>query len=45
MKIEDKRLIGMVQKTAKKMLKPFKGLQFDDFLQNEVHLNQIMALN
>ena len=25
-KIEDKRLIKMLQKNAKKMLKPFKGL-------------------
>ena len=25
------------------MLKPFKGLQFDDFLNNEKHLNEIMA--
>jgi hypothetical protein len=25
------------------MLKPFKGLQFDEFLNNEIHLNEIMA--
>jgi hypothetical protein len=25
------------------MLKPFKGLQFDEFLHNEIHLNEIMA--
>lgn len=25
------------------MLKPFKGLQFDEFLYNEIHLNEIMA--
>ena len=24
------------------MLKPFKGLQYDEYLQNEVHLNEIM---
>jgi hypothetical protein len=24
------------------MLKPFKGLQFDEYLYNEIHLNQIM---
>ena len=27
------------------MLKPFKGLQFDDFLHNEIHINQIMSQN
>ena len=25
------------------MLKPFKGLQFDEFLNNEIHLNEIMS--
>ena len=25
------------------MLKPFKGFQFDDFLHNEIHLNEIMT--
>lgn len=25
------------------MLKPFKGLQFDEFLHNEIHLNEIMT--
>jgi len=25
------------------MLRPFKGLQFDEFLNNEIHLNEIMA--
>lgn len=25
------------------MLKPFKGLNYDDFLNNEIHLNEIMA--
>ena len=25
------------------MLKPFRGLQYDDFLNNEIHLNEIMA--
>ena len=28
---------------VKKMLKPFKGLQFDEFLHNEIHLNEIMS--
>lgn len=28
---------------VKKMLKPFKGLQFDEFLHNEIHLNEIMC--
>jgi hypothetical protein len=41
-KIEDKRLVKMLQKNVKKMLKPFKGLNYDDFLHNEIHLNQIM---
>jgi hypothetical protein len=34
----------MLQKNVKKMLKPFKGLQYDDFLHNEIHLNQIMSM-
>jgi len=42
-KIEDKRLVKMLQKNVKKMLKPFKGLNFDDFLHGEVHLHQIMT--
>ncbi len=25
------------------MLKPWKGLQFDEFLYNEIHLNEIMC--
>jgi hypothetical protein len=25
------------------MLKPFKGLNFDDFLHAEIHLNEIMV--
>ena len=41
-KIDDKPLIKNMQKMVKKMLKPFKGLQFDEFLQNEVHLHEIM---
>ena len=41
-KIDDKALIKQLQKMVKKMLKPFKGLQFDEFLQNEVHLHEIM---
>ena len=28
---------------VKIMLKPFKGLQFDEFLHNEIHLNEIMT--
>ena len=43
LKIEDKVLIKVLQKNVKKMLKPFKGLQFDDFLNNEIHLNEIMS--
>lgn len=43
LKIEDKTLIKVLQKNAKKMLKPFKGLNYDDFLNNEIHLNEIMA--
>ena len=43
MKIEDKSLIKNLQKVVKKMLKPFKGLQFDEFLHNEIHLNEIMT--
>ena len=42
-KIEDKNLVKTLQKNVKKMLKPFKGLQFDDFLHNEIHLNEIMS--
>jgi len=43
LKIEDKSLVKTLQKNVKKMLKPFKGLQFDDFLNNEIHLNEIMS--
>ena len=43
LKIEDKTLIKATHKQVKKMLKPFKGLQFDEFLYNEIHLNEIMA--
>ena len=43
LRIEDKTLVKTLQKNVKKMLKPFKGLQFDDFLNNEIHLNEIMA--
>lgn len=43
-RIDDKSLIKFIQKSAKKMLKPFKGLQFDDFLHNEIHLNEIMTV-
>ena len=43
LKIEDKSLVKNLQKNVKKMLKPFKGLQFDDFLNNEIHLNEIMS--
>ena len=43
LKIEDKSLIKATHRQVKKMLKPFKGLQFDEFLHNEIHLNEIMA--
>ena len=43
LKIDDRSLIKNLQKTVKKMLKPFKGLQFDEFLHNEIHLNEIMT--
>ena len=43
LRIEDKTLVKTLQKNVKKMLKPFKGLQFDDFLNNEIHLNEIMS--
>jgi hypothetical protein len=43
LKIDDKALIKNLQKIVKKMLKPFKGFQFDDFLHNEIHLNEIMT--
>lgn len=43
LKIDDKTLIKNLQKMVKKMLKPFKGLQFDEFLHNEIHLNEIMT--
>jgi len=33
----------MTHRFVKKMLKPLKGLQFDEFLHNEIHLNEIMA--
>ena len=43
LKIEDKTLIKYVRGQVKKMLKPFRGLQYDEFLNNEIHLNEIMA--
>lgn len=43
LKIEDKNLIKQFKKSVSKMRKPFKGLNFDDFLNNEIHLNEIMA--
>ena len=43
LRIEDKTLIKYVRNQVKKMLKPFRGLQYDDFLNNEIHLNEIMA--
>lgn len=43
LRIEDKPLIKTVQKSVKKMLKPFRGLNFDDFLHAEIHLNEIMV--
>lgn len=42
-KIEDKALIKGLSKTAKKLLKPFKGYQLDDFIHGEIHINQIMV--
>jgi hypothetical protein len=42
-RIEDKPMIKKLQKSVKKMLKPFKGLNFDDFLHGEIHLNEIMT--
>ena len=41
-KVEDNNLVNKFKKSVGKMLKPFKGLQFDDFLNNEIHLNEIM---
>jgi hypothetical protein len=43
LRIEDKPLIKTLQKSVKKMIKPFKGLNFDDFLHAEIHLNEIMV--
>lgn len=43
LRIEDKTLIKYLRGQVKKMLKPFRGLQYDDFLNNEIHLNEIMA--
>lgn len=43
LRIEDKGLIKYLRGQVKKMLKPFKGLNYDDFLNNEIHLNEIMA--
>jgi hypothetical protein len=43
LKIDDKALVKMTHRFVKKMLKPLKGLQFDEFLHNEIHLNEIMA--
>ena len=43
LKIDDKNHIKNLQKVVKKMLKPFKGLQFDEYLHNEIHLNEIMS--
>lgn len=43
LKVDDKTLVKITAKQVKKMLKPFKGLQFDEFLHNEIHLNEIMA--
>lgn len=43
LRVEDKTLIKYLRGQVKKMLKPFRGLQYDDFLNNEIHLNEIMA--
>ena len=43
MKIDDKSLVKITNQQVRKMLRPFKGLQFDEFLNNEIHLNEIMA--
>jgi hypothetical protein len=43
LRIEDKTLVKYLRGQVKKMLKPFRGLQYDDFLNNEIHLNEIMA--
>lgn len=43
LKIDDKTLIKNLKKHVGKMLKPFKGLQYDEYLHNEIHLNQIMV--
>lgn len=42
-RVEDKPLIKKLQKSVKKMIKPFKGLNFDDYLHGEIHLNEIMV--
>ena len=44
LRIEDKNLIKYLRGQVKKMLKPFRGLQYDDYLNNEIHLNEIMAM-
>ena len=43
LRVEDKTLIKYLRGQVKKMLKPFRGLQYDDYLNNEIHLNEIMA--
>ena len=43
LRIEDKTLVKYLRGQVKKMLKPFRGLQYDDYLNNEIHLNEIMA--
>lgn len=43
LKIDDKNLIKTFKHKVDKMLKPFKGLQFDDYLNNDIHLNEIMV--
>ena len=42
LKDEDKNLINKFKKSVGKMLKAFKGLQFDEFFNNEIHLNKII---
>ena len=41
--MEDRSLVKHIQKAVKKMLKPFKGLNYDEFMMAEVHLNEVMA--
>ena len=43
LKIDDKVLIKQLQKAVKKMLRPYRGLQYDEFVHCEVHLNEIMV--